>query len=961
MKQVSTIAALALALATAPWLHAAETKPAASQSPAVAARPWPHEQSDMKVDPRVTWGKLDNGLRYAILPTKSAPTRGSLRMLVLAGSGYEDDDQQGLAHFLEHMAFNGTKNFKPGEAFEYFQRLGMAFGAHTNAVTQIDHTVYQLDLPRANEELTSDCLKLFRDFLDGMLLDEKEIEQERGVVLSELAARNTPAYRSAKAQIGSALAGTKFADRLPLGTVDAIRNLRRERFVDFYETWYTPGRTVIVAAGDFDVAVVERLIRERFADARARRGETPTPDFGKLAPRSTTTARFNSVPDASSTTVGIERLEAVPRKVDNMADQVDDILDLVVNHILDVRFDKLSEADGSPIQAATLDNEELYATVKRHHFSAKCLPHNWSAALTTLTHELRRARRDGFSPAEIDQAKAMLTAAFQALNEQQETRQPDSLADSIVDSINESSVFSPISEYLVALDRFLPQIDKAACENHFNKRWGGDDFEISVVGNVELSTDAAQQILAAYEAAQRSEVKSVAEVKSNEFPFTDFGPAGRIVSRKEIDDLGVVQAVFANNVRVNVKSTPFEKGKVRTLVRFGDGLLSLPKDKPGLQLFANSCFISGGLKGLPLTELNRQIGDKNLQVMFNVSDDCFQIGGAAMASSLELQLQVCAAYLTKPAFRAETERQFYEAVDGIAAQRLHTLEGVISFDAGAVLRSNDPRFVFPAAAEARKLKLADVRNWLAGPLAEGYMEVTIVGDVKPEVALDYVAKTLGALPERLPQRPDYATARKLAFPSKMKQKTLGFASDVPRAAAIVGWSAPGAADTPTARQMFVLKLVLAERMRAQVREQLGATYSPSVAYFSDDVYPDFGFLNVALLVDPQKVDDAAELATKIAAELAAGSVTDDEFERAVKPMIGEIEHQRRDNGYWLTAISSSQERPTDLDDIRSKLAGYSAITKADIERLAHQCLTADRALKLNIVPTPTATEATAGR
>ncbi len=163
----------------------------------VTARAWPHELSDIKPDARVTWGKLENGLRYAIMPTKTAPTRGSLRMFLQVGSAMEADDQQGMAHFVEHMAFNGTKHFPAGETLEYFQRLGMSFGAHTNASTQIDHTVYQLELPRANEKLTSDGLKLFRDFLDGMLLDAKEIDKERGVVLSEQIARNTPTYRNA--------------------------------------------------------------------------------------------------------------------------------------------------------------------------------------------------------------------------------------------------------------------------------------------------------------------------------------------------------------------------------------------------------------------------------------------------------------------------------------------------------------------------------------------------------------------------------------------------------------------------------------------------------------------------------------------------------------------------------------------------------------------------------------------
>ena len=160
--------------------------------PAAAGHIWPQDGSDLKADPAAVWGRLDNGLRYVILPDRDAPGRPSLQLDMHVGSLMEADDQQGMAHFLEHMAFNGTRNFPPGEMVEYFQRLGMSFGAHTNAETSFDRTVYQLELPRADEAMTDEGLKLFRDFLDGMLLEQKEIDRERRVILAEML---TPQFR----------------------------------------------------------------------------------------------------------------------------------------------------------------------------------------------------------------------------------------------------------------------------------------------------------------------------------------------------------------------------------------------------------------------------------------------------------------------------------------------------------------------------------------------------------------------------------------------------------------------------------------------------------------------------------------------------------------------------------------------------------------------------------------------
>jgi len=251
---LSICGSLLLLAATA---EAAEHTPKAEATnklpQATAARAWPHELSDAKPDARVVWGKLDNGLRYALLPTKSAPTRASLRMVVLAGSGMEHDDQQGMAHFLEHMAFNGTKNFPSGQTFEYFQRLGMAFGAHTNAVTEIDNTIYHLELPRANEELTTHGLRLFRDFLDGMTLGEAEIEKERGVILNEQLARNTPGYRRAVGPIGD----DEFA-RAIKPMIDGIDAMRRDN-----NYWLT----AIADCQERPAALTD--IRSRDADYRA--------------------------------------------------------------------------------------------------------------------------------------------------------------------------------------------------------------------------------------------------------------------------------------------------------------------------------------------------------------------------------------------------------------------------------------------------------------------------------------------------------------------------------------------------------------------------------------------------------------------------------------------------------------------------------------------------------------------
>lgn len=941
---------LLLAASVAPTEYTPQAAAANNLPAAPPTRAWPHELSDAKPDARVVWGKLDNGLRYALLPTKSAPTRASLRMVVLAGSGMEDDDQQGMAHFLEHMAFNGTKNFPNGETFEYFQRLGMAFGAHTNAVTEIDNTIYHLELPRANEELTTDGLRLFRDFLDGMTLGAEEIERERGVILNEQLARNTPGYRWAVGTLRKALDGTKYENRMPLGTAESVRRLKRSRFVDFYETWYTPARTVIVAVGDFDTAMVERALRKQFADAKARRGEAEDPDRGYHTAGDRTTARFTSIPDAAVATIVLSSVEPGRRRTQTKADLGMELQDLLVERMFDKRLAKLVDAPNSPLQQAGLGNERLYNLVARNYLSATCRPENWEAVVATLEQERRRALTHGFTAGELEAAKSDLQGLLEAIIAQAETRQPATLADELVKDVLGQGIFMHPADLAPLAAEYLPNVRTSDCDARFRKHWDTKDLEVSVSGNVVIPNRPEEKILAAFAASQAKPIAAPQDDAVKAFSAAAIGPAGMIVRRNEIPDLGIVQAEFANGVRVNIKPTPFEKSRAQIYVRFGGGLLELPVDKPGLKQLAGEVFIAGGLKNLSFNELNRQISGKFVTVAFNVGDDAFELGGSCLSSSFDLQMQLITAYLTAPGYRPETLRQFHDSMDNIYDQATHSAEGVLAYEGNALLRSGDPRFTLPTKSEVRKLTLADVETCLAAPLAKGYLEVTVVGDVETDAVLKSLSTTLGALPPREKSKPRYASARKLTFPAGMKAKVLPFESPLPRAVSAVCWPTAGAADVSMYRRLSVLRQILQDRLRVKVREELGATYTPSVVYYATDAFPEFGYFAAQLVVDEAAVPQIGPLVRNVAADLAGGTIGDDEFTRAIKPMIDGIDAMRRDNGYWLNAIGDSQERPASLAEIRSRDSEYRAITKGDVAKLAQRYLNADAAVILSALP-----------
>jgi zinc protease len=913
-----------------------------------AAKPWPHEGSDLKPDPSAVWGKLDNGLRYVILPERAAPGRPSLRLYMRAGSLMETENQRGVAHFLEHMAFNGTKHFPAGEMFEYLQRLGMSAGADSNAHTGWDETVYELDLPRTSEEFTAEGLKWFRDVLDGMLLEQGQLDRERGVILSEQRARDSVDLRALVSNLTFTLPDTMVWQRMPIGKIETIRTMSRERFVDFYETWYTPARAVIVAAGNFDVKMLERLIRQDFQDAKARRGEQPDPSFGKVSPTTGVAAKLDVEQESPVVSVIMTAVAPVSNAPDCVALERNELVRLVTNSMLNKRFEKLTAAKDAPIQIAVARHERMFNLADANNLVAVCQPAQWKTAIGVLEQERRRALKYGFTATEFAEAKTSAIKIFQTLADQADTRESSSIVANIIASLATNKVATHPADDLALAKRLLAGLTREECAESLHGIWDSQGVRIWVQGNLQVAGDGDQQILDAFRQSQAIPVQPPVDEKAVRWAYTDFGPAGQIVKQQADKDLDFVEAEFANHVHVNVKRTQREKNNVRVLVSFGGGLLELPADKPGLRVFANLSFIGGGLEAHDLTDVNRALADKKVNVVFGVGDDAFQLSGSCAPAVLDTELQLCSAYLTAPGYRPESCEQFLKCIDGVYEQNEHVLGQVAVNGATTFLSSADPRFSVPPRESTRKLTMDDLKAWLAQPLAAGNMEVAIVGDVDPDQALAAAAKTIGALPPRAATKPAFAQQREVRFPTPPKTKDIPFVSQIPCAESIVAWPTSGGRDIPRSRRFGVLASVLNNRLFAKVRKDLGATYSPEVIQYASDAFPDYGYLAALVSVDPKQLAEIGPLVVKIGAELAAGKIDDDEFQRAMKPVLSSIDDL--DNGYWLNLLGHCHEHPEFLDAARGRSADYASITKADLEALARQYLTADKATIINVSP-----------
>ena len=912
---------------------------------------WPHEVSDLKPDPKATLGRLENGLRYIIYPNKfPVAGRASVRLFVDAGSLMEEDDQQGMAHFLEHMAFNGSKKFAAGTMVERFQRLGMGFGADTNAHTSFKETVYKLELPRVDEKMLTEAFELFRDDLDGMLLGQEEINKERGVILSEKLARDSVDTRTMEAGYKFALPDSTIPFRMPIGLESTLKAMNRPRFVDFYEKWYTPKRSVLVIVGDVDIPLVEKLIKTHFTDAKPRRGEAEDPSLGKLTKGRGLVAALHTEMEAAATEISIEAPREANKDPDNAARRRAKMIRTLGDAMINQRLSELAKAEKSPIIEAEAYNFEMFKFFENNGVYVKCKPEQWKAALSLGEQELRRAIQHGFTKAEFEEATASLLKTVRLRAEQQDTRKNNELADGFVRQLGAEQVFTDPDADLKRVTAELATIKAEDCHAALKEVWNTKDIQVFMGGNIKLD-NASETILAAFKESQKQEVTAPKQAEAAEFAYTSFGETGKVTSRNEVKDLEISQVVFGNQVRANLKKTEFEKNSVRVMVNFGGGKLQAPKDKPGMIPFAQSVFPLVGLEKHSIDDLRRLFASKTVGNDFAVQDDSFVLAGKTTPQDFESQCQLLCAILTAPGWREEAERQFEKNLPALYTQLEHTDEGVMQGQVESFIHSGDVRFTFPKREVMEQRSLAELKEWLTPILREGYMEVAVVGDIDPDKAVEVLAKTFGALAKRQEKRPDFADARNIPFPTDTKDKDFPFVSEITRSWALAYWPTGDMLDIKRTRRLILLSQILDDRLRLKIREELGETYSPMAHHLANDTFTNYGYMFAAATLKPEQVARVKPMFIEIGANIEKG-ITADEFERARAPQLQQLVQTRRDNRYWLTRVlMNCQSQPYRLEWSRSLIEDFSSIKKEDLEALAKQYLGSGRVLTVGILPT----------
>jgi len=911
-----------------------------------------HETSDLPADPAIHWGRLDNGLRYALVHNQEPKGRVSVRLAVKVGSLYENENQRGLAHFLEHMAFNGSRHFPAANVVEFFQRLGMDFGGDTNASTNFDRTVYQLELPDTKPETLRDSLTFFADVAGGLLLETKAIEKERGIILSEKRARDSVGLRTFVAELEFLVPDTRFPQRVPIGLDEVIKSAGRDRFVEFYNAWYRPERMIVTVVGDIDPAAVEPLVKELFGPLADRAPALPEPRLGTVTAPETIVGDLHPEPEAGNTNVSLETVVPYDFEPDTAALRLKYLPRTLALRMLNRRLETLSKKEGAPFLSGIVGVTEQFDFFRNASVELNCRPDQWEAALAVAEQELRRALDYGFQPDELAEAVAEMRNNLEQAVHTAATRHSSELADSITDDVLDRSVPTHPSADLALYQPALAAVTPADCAAALKTTWNeANGRKIFISGNLNIPRPQ-QNIASAYAASRKVPLGAPAKTAQSAFAYTDFGKPGKVAKTETVDDPGATLIQFKNGVRLNLKQTDFEAGRIRVSVRIGGGTLSMPITQPGLSLLANVAFTPGGLGKHSVDDLQRLLAGRTVGLGFGAEDDAFAFNGTTNRDDLLLQLQLICAFITDPGYRPEALRQVRKGAEQLYAQLEHTPDGPFQLEVAPLLASGDPRFGLPPKEVMLSRSLEELKAWLTPEFAKGAIEVAIVGDIENDATIAAVAKTFGALPKRA-EKPAYEQERKVKMVAAPLALQYTVPTEIPKALVRLYWPATDARDVKVTRRLRLLSEVFNDRLRVKIREEMGGTYSPNAAIDLSDTYPGYGYIIADATVAPDQTRTVADAIKSVAASLQLTGVTDEELVRAKQPVLTALRESSRTNPYWLgTVLADAQEFPQKLEWSRTRYTDNESVTTAELSDLAKLYLDPARASEFIVLPAP---------
>ena len=905
----------------------------------------------MPRDPALLVGRLDNGLSYYIRANDDPANRAEVWLAIDVGSVLEDDDQIGLAHMLEHMAFNGTENFARQEIFDFLESIGMQVGSDVNASTGFDQTIYTLRVPTDNPEPLQTAFAIVEDWIDGIAFETAEVEQERNIVVEEWRGGRNANARVQTQQIATLLAGSRYAERLPIGTPESLRSFDLAALRRFYDDWYRPDLMALIVVGDVDAAAVEADVRGRFGalpaqeDARERRRYSVPAYEG-------TRISVATDPELTSTTV------AVAYRLDYSYDPTiggvrRGIVEGLYSGMFSLRLSDLTrQADPPFISAGGSRTQAFLNTGPAFVLSALVQGDRIHRALEALITESERALRFGFTEAEFERARTQLLRGIERQYEIRDSRTSSGFASSYASMFLRGVPVAGIEYEAPLLTRFVNEITLDEV-NRVGGQWVGDTNRAVLVMAPEregLTVPGEDELLAIVDGADEAEIE----------PFTDSGgelvllpelPAGGTIVAESERPIGLTEWRLSNGVRVILKPTDFDEDVI--LFRaFSPGGISLAADedlvpaRTALRILANA-----GLGSLDANQLRQAMTGKVASASPYIEEFYEGFSGNGSPRDLETMLQLVYLWFTQPRMDDAAFSLFRAQAETILGNRDRSPALIFEERFNQIMFQEHPRRqpeTLEMLADADPARsLAFYRDRFADA---GDFTFTFVGAIDMAAMRPLVERYLGALPSAGREE----TWRDVGArePRGIIEETL-YKGTEPVARTRIAISAP--IDLPNVEertQHAAAVRVLQSRLRNLLREDLGATYGVTVSGGTTWLPEQRAGVVIEFRCDPARVD---ELAARIFAEigtLQADGPSETDVAEVREALMRQFEVNLEQNPYWLGTVSAGDQYGFDTGEVwREAYPGsISALTPGTVQEGMRQFIDTSNYVRLTLLP-----------
>jgi zinc protease len=945
MKKLFLLPTLAL-IALSPAAYAEDAAPAAEQSK--SETPWLYEGSDVPVDTSWTFGKLPNGLKYAVKKNVVPAGQVSIRVRIDAGALYEEDSELGFAHLLEHLSFRGSEYVPDGESKRLWQRLGVSFGSDSNAQTTPTQTTYKLDLPAADPSKLDESMKILAGMMRAPNISDSALNAERAIVLAELRENS-----GAQLEFGNRLRehifqGQRLANRSTIGTPETLQVASAPALRAFHKRWYRPDKAVVVIAGDADPASLEALVKKHFGDWKAEGPSAPQPDFGK--PKAGGKLAATIVDPSLPKVASITYVRPWYQVNDTIAYNEQLLVDALAQRIINRRLESQARG-GASFTYAGVEQRDESRSGDVTFVSVRPLGDDWEKAVTDVRAVIADAIKTPPSKADIDRELALFSDFIRTQFDSYPFESAAAATENIVRAVDIRETVAAPDTVVKVFDAMRAKFTPQRLLDSTRALFTADAQRIFLSAPLAIPDVDTRMAKALIQPVTPNSTARLAEAAIGFDKLPKLGAPGKLVSSQKYERLGMEGLEFSNGTRALLFPNDAESGQVRVLVRFGRGFQSVAPGQGSLLWSGPMVLGENGIGKLDRTQIDSLMNGRRLELTFGVDNDAFEFSATTRPQDLKDQLTLIAAKMAFPGWQAAP----VERAKALAASDYDSFEmsamAKMQRDLQFLANGKDPRWKTPAPAEVKALTPKAFRAFWEPLLVSGPVEVLLFGDFKREDAVKALEGSLGAIKKRS-SAPIPAGADSTSFPAG-NQTPLRLTHKGPKdqAAAVIAWpTGGGLGGISEGRELDILASIFRDRLFEKFRSEQAASYSPDMQSNWPDEFRSGGYMMAYSQVQPKDVERFFAFAREVAADLKTNPVSADELQRSVEPLRQYLDRALTGNQYWMQQFEGASYVPQRFSAFTRIYRDYTTVTPARLQELAKRYFRDDKEWKLLIAP-----------